>query len=625
MTTPDAARVASPLTSLLHAYRRGNLSRRGFVSGASALGVSVAAATFLANGGDVFAAQSTPDASPVAVPEKPAVGTENHTRGDSGELRILWWQAPTVLNPHLGADAGYQFVMEPMLRYFPDSTIQPTMLAETPSVENGSLAEDLSSVTLKIRPDLLWSDGEPVTANDIVFTWQWILEPGNAATSYEQWKVIDNIEVIDDLTAKVTYTAPAVNWFDPFTGNSTGALLPAHAFGDDPTNRNDEFQTNPIGTGPYVLESFSPNDQGTYVINESYREPDKPYFSRILVKGGGDAVAAGRAVLQTGDFDFAWNVQAAPDVIQNLRDTGSNGELLMTTGTTVEALYFNFSDPDTEVDGQRSEKNTPHPILSDKAVRDAVNLSINRALIGREFYGDESLATPNILTGLDFFESPNTSWEFDLEKAAQALEDGGWVLDGDVRKKDDVELSLDLVASVNAVRQQTQAVIKQDLESIGFKIDIPQVDSTVFFDTTPGNDQNLNHFFFDMGIWSQEPNTLIPVVWMSNWYAGEDGSNIAQEANGWQTTNVQRWQNADYDQLFNDLRVATTTEDAQKLLIAMNDLLIEERVMVPIVLRAFFTGISNRLQKENLAFEGSFVGYFWNIENWTLAEDQEPR
>lgn len=621
---------ASPASDLLNAYRRGDLSRRAFMAGASAFGVSAAAATFLANGGNPVAAQSVPVTSPVATPaegtpERPAVGTEGKSRGDSGELRILWWQAPTVLNPHLGADAGYQFIMEPMLNYFPDTSIQPILLEETPSVENGLLAEDLSSVTLKIKPDLIWSDGEPVTANDILFTWQWILHPANASTSYEQWSTIENIEVVDDTTAQVTYIAPAINWFDPFTGTSLGAILPAHAFGNDPENPNNAFQTNPIGTGPYVLEEFRVNDQGTYVINENYREADKPYFSRILVRGGGDAVAAGRAVLQTGDFDFAWNVQAEPEVLQNMEETGPYGEFLLTTGTTLEALYFNFSDPNAEVNGQRSEKNTPHPILTDKAVRDAVNLGVNRSLIAAEFYGDESLATPNILTGLDFFESPNTSWEFDLEQAAQTLEDGGWVLDGDVRRKDDIELVLGLTASVNSVRQRTQAVIKQDLDSIGFQINLEQVDSTVFFDTTPGNDQNLNHMYFDMGIWSQEPSTQVPLTFMSNWYAGPDGNNIAQEENGWQLTNTQRWQNAEYDEMFDQLRTATTLEDAQSLLIAMNDLLIAERVMVPIAVRAFFTGISHRLQKENLAFEGPFVGYFWNIQNWTLAEGVEPR
>ncbi|MCA9833912.1 MAG: peptide ABC transporter substrate-binding protein, partial [Thermomicrobiales bacterium] len=360
-------------------------------------------------------------------------------------------------------------------------------------------------------------------------------------------------------------------------------------------------------------------------INENYREPNKPYFSRILVKGGGDAVAAGRAVLQTGDFDWAWNIQADPDVLAELEEGSRYGFLLQTTGVTREALYLNFSDPDTEVDGQRSQKDTPHPILSDKAVRQAISLGVDRALIAGQLYGDENLVPSNNLTGIEFYDSPNTTWEFNAEKAAQILEDAGWVLDGNVRAKDGVKLELDVLASVNAVRQKTQAIIKQNLENIGFSIGIPQVDSTVFFDSTAGNDQSLYKMYFDIGLWSSGPNTKIPVTWLGNWYAGPDGENISQASNNWQGYNVQRWSNAEYDAAYDALRVATTEDEAQQLLWQLNDLTIDEVVVVPLVLRPFYTAISNRLELRNQAFENGFTGYFWNIENWTLAEGESPR
>jgi peptide/nickel transport system substrate-binding protein len=619
----------TPINSMLAAYRKGGLSRRAFMAGATAAGMSAAAATFLANGGNPAAAQ-TPGASPAASPAastfvKPTEGTEGKTRGQDGELRILWWQAPTVLNPHLAGDTGAEFVLEPLMNYTPETTLQPVLLEEVPTVENGLLAEDFSTATLRLLPDLVWSDGEPVTSNDIVFTHAWIVNTANASTSYNQWVTIESIDVVDDLTVEVSYKAPAVNWYDPFTGSLIGALLPAHAFDNDPENANDPFQTAPIGTGPYVVEEFRPNDQATYIINENYRHPDKPYFSRILVKGGGDSVGAGRSVLQVGDFDWAWNIQADPDVLADIEGAGELGHLLQTTGVTREALYINFSDPDTEVDGQRSEMNTPHPILSDKAVRQALNLGIDRALIAEQFYGDPNLATANTLTGLEFFESPNTSWEYNPEEAARILDEAGWVLEGNVRKKDGVELALDVMASVNAVRQQTQAVIKQNLEAIGFKIGIPSVDSTVFFDTTAGNDQGLQKMYFDIGLWSSGPNTAIPVTWMSNWYAGPNGENISQESNGWQGYNVQRWRNDEYDALFDKLRAAQSEEEASELLIAMNDIIIEEVAVIPLVLRPFYTAISSRLREENMAFEHPFVGYFWNIENWVLAEGAEPR
>ena len=602
-----------------------HLTRRTAIKAGAATGLAAAASATA-----LHAFAQTPTASPEATPlattfEAPAYGTEGLGRGDAGELNILWWQAPTVLNPHLNGDTGTQFILEPLLSYAPNSAIIPVLVQETPTVENGLLAADLSQVTFRLREGLLWSDGEPVTSRDIQFTWQWITTPSNASTSFNQWNTIASVDIVDDLTATVVFKAPAVNWYDPFTNELIGALLPAHAFGDDPANPNDAFQTAPIGTGPYVLESFTPNDQGTYIINENYREPNKPYFSRILVKGGGDAVAAGRAVLQTGDFDWAWNIQADPDVLAELEEGSRYGFLLQTTGVTREALYLNFSDPDTEVDGQRSQKDTPHPILSDKAVRQAISLGVDRALIAGQLYGDENLVPSNNLTGIEFYDSPNTTWEFNAEKAAQILEDAGWVLDGNVRAKDGVKLELDVLASVNAVRQKTQAIIKQNLENIGFSIGIPQVDSTVFFDSTAGNDQSLYKMYFDIGLWSSGPNTKIPVTWLGNWYAGPDGENISQASNNWQGYNVQRWSNAEYDAAYDALRVATTEDEAQQLLWQLNDLTIDEVVVVPLVLRPFYTAISNRLELRNQAFENGFTGYFWNIENWTLAEGESPR
>ncbi len=617
--------MSSSLATLVHRLNSGAVSRRDFMRQATALGVSAAGASWLAAGNNPAAAQ-TPAASPVAGSfEAPAFGTEGLERGAAGELRILWWQAPTVLNPHLNGDAGAQFVLEPLLSYAPDSSIVPVLVEQTPTVENGLLAEDFSEVTFVLKEGLLWSDGEPVTARDIQFTWQWITEPSNSSTSFNQWSTISDIEIVDDRTARVTFSAPAVNWYDPFTNDLIGALLPAHVFGDDPTNPNDAFQTAPIGTGPYVLESFTPNDQGVYVINENYRDPNKPYFSKILVKGGGDAVAAGRAVLQTGDFDWAWNIQADPEVLADLENGSRFGYLFQTTGVTREALYLNFSDPDAEVDGQRSEKNTPHPILSDKAVREGIALGVNREIIAERLYGDASLVPSNNLTGIEFYDSPNTTWEYNPEKAAQVLDEAGWVMDGDVRKKDGVELALEIMASVNPVRQKTQAILQQNLKEIGIRIDIPQVDSTVFFDSTAGNDQSLYKMYFDIGLWSSGPNTKIPVTWMSNWYAGPDGQNISQKENNWQGYNVQRWQNDEYDAAFEALREASTEEEAQQLLWKLNDLTVNEYAVIPLVLRPFYTAISNRLEQRNQAFENPFTGYFWNIENWVLAEGESPR
>ncbi len=608
---------STPFRDIVNQLRGNQIDRRGFMQAAAALGVSASVAGVVSR--SVSAQDATPDAAESAAP-RPSTGTENQERGAGDELRLLSYQAASVLAAHSG-QGGKDFypaalVLESPLVYNANGDLLPNLVTDVPTIENGLLSEDLLTATFTFLPDLIWSDGEPVTSDDLVFTWQWVTNQDNASVNFGIWDTVESITTEDDKTAVVTFKSPRVNWFDPFVGVSQGSLYPAHAFDNDPANRNDEFLSNPIGTGPYVVESFTPGDVATFVPNENYREPNKPYFSRVSLKGGGDAIGTGRAVVQTGEADYAWNVQAEPELIREINEAGEYGELVGAQTTNVEIIYLNFSDPNAEVDGQRSQKDTPHPILTDPAVREAISLAIDRDLIAREFYGQEDSATANVLAGNDVFTSPNTSWSFDLEKAAQVLEDAGWVLDGNVRSKDGVKLSLNYVAAVNSVRQKTQAVVQSSLQSIGFEIRIDQVDSSIFFDNSAGNDQNTSHFFNDIMMWSNGSGAAISPGFMLSWYAGPNGENIAQQENSWTGQNFQRYQNPEYDALYEQLLVATTQEEAIDLMISLNDLVIEDSAVVPLVARVFYYGISNRMNRTNMDLENNWVGPYDNIANW---------
>jgi len=636
----------SPLAQLYTAFTQGNVSRRAFVRRATAMGVSAATATFLANAGAqakagtssrngfAFTAQeATPAASPVAAAGSastalaPDFGTENQTRGAGDELRLIVWQAPTIAAPHSAlSDKDYLAaapVIEPILHYLPDGTIIPNLVEQVPTVENGLLAEDLTTARFVFLEGLLWSDGEPATANDLVFTWQWVVNPDNAANSFALWDAIANIEAADERTAIVTFKKPSATWFEPFAGNYNGNLYPAHIFDNDPSNKNDAFLIAPVGTGPYVMSEFKANDEARYTINEHYRHPHKPYFSSIYLKGGGDPTSAGRSVLQTGDFDYAWNLQVEPEVLRDLADGSQYGTIFSSPGTTIESLNFNFSDPRKEVDGQKSQKDTPHPIFSDPAVRQALNLAVDRQLIVDNLYNPESEhPTANLLAGLPSFTSENTTWEFDLDKANQILDEAGWVKDGSTRSKDGVTLAFDYWTSITPVRQKTQAIVKADWEKLGASIALNQVDSAVFFSGDAASEQNFYHMYWDLDMWTNGPYSPIPVSYMKRWYAGADGENIAQKENGWAKDNTQRYRNPDYDALYEQLEATLDAQEAAQLLIQMNDLLIADIVEIPIVVRAFSTyALSNRVRNDNLANGPSFVLPFWNIANWSAPDD----
>jgi len=628
-----------PLSRLYAQLSDGSISRRQFMERAAYLGVGAGMATFMANanavaaaGGSkngfaVYAGQDGPAASPTAgVGARPAEGTENQTRGEGGELRIIQWQAATMANAHVSVGTKDfligSMVQEPLMSYLPDGTIIPTLVTEVPSVENGLLAEDLASCTLRLQEGLLWSDGEPVTARDIQFTWEWITNVENNSVNILPWQEISGIEVQDDLTAVVTYANPSAIWFDPLVGTVKGNLLPAHAFNDEPVSANNpDFLLFPIGTGPYVITEFVPNDRVALVANENYREPNKPFFATVTVKGGGDAPSAARSVLQTGDYHYAWNLQVEPSILEDLASgDDAPGTLQAPTGTSVERIHINFSDPNQEVNGQRSEMNTPHPFFSDPAVRQAVNKAVPRQVINDEFYYG-GRTTPNILTGAEAFESPNTSWEFDLEEAAQILEDAGWTMDGDVRAKDGVQIVVSYGTSINQVRQKTQAVVKQAWESIGIKVNLDQVDAGIFFDSSEGNDRNISHNYWDISMYTNNPDSPIPASFFLSWYAGENGSNIAQQSNAWQGQNYQRYNNPEFDAIYDELLVQTDLEAATERLIALNDILINDVVVIPEVNRASDVyAISKQLNNNNIALGVGFELSYWNIANWRFVE-----
>jgi len=615
----------SQLQDLIERYRSGDLNRRQVLAGASALGVGAAGMTAILQH-PALLAQATPAASPAAAAPsgRPDAGTENQTRGEGGDLRILVPQGASGLSAHNatgGKDiAASMIISEPLLAYGADTALVPVLVKEVPSLENGLLAPDLSSVTFNLLEGVTWGNGEPFTADDVVFTWEWNVEESNGSIDSVSWQLLSNVEAIDDYTVQATFASPTIGWFQPF-GSNIGAIYPRHFWaGKVSTVANADFLLSPIGTGPFVLEEFSPNDQVIYAANENYREPNKPYFSRVILKGGGDAASAVLAVTQTGDWDLAFTLQIDSVALESA--LGDKGAVYGPPGTGVEKIQFNFSDPNTEVDGQRSQKDTPHPFLTDIAVREAISLGIDRELISNELYAGAPSEPParNLLAGMAIYESPNTTWEYNPEKAAQILDEAGYVLNGDFREKDGVPLKLRYATTTAPVRTKVQQVIKASLADLGFDVELVQVDGSIFFDAT--NEQNFTHFYYDMQEYTDGSTSAFPINYMKYWYAGPDGENIAQLENTYTGTNKTRYANADYDALWEQIGAVATEQEAIDLFIAMNDHVVENFVEIPIVqLVADRFAARNEFNVDNIAVT-AFGDTYWNIANWNMLPQE---
>jgi peptide/nickel transport system substrate-binding protein len=583
------------------------------------------------------------ESTPAAITgSRPSSGTEGQTRGEGGDLRIVQWQAPSHLSALQATGdkdgLGASLVSESLMVRGAGGELIPNLITEVPSVENGLLAEDFTSVTFNLLEGVLWSDGEPFTAADVSFTLDWILdktvetttdESGtpvatttNGAVAKAIYETIDTYTVDGDYTITITFTQPNPTWSDGYTGAGASVIYPKHVLDGGGQEAIDAFKAKPIGTGPFKVDEFTVNDQVIYSANENYREPNKPYFSRVILKGGGDAASAARSVIQTGDFDFGWNIAIEPELATSLEGDDTPGVLLVAPDIGIERININFSDPRTEVDGQRSEMNTPHPILSDPAVRQAMNLAIDRELIANSFFfgGQEEPAVVNILSGIPTMESPNTKVVFDPDQAGKLLDEAGWVLDGDVRKKDGTELSLNYQTTINQVRQKIQQVVKDNLEEIGFKIELVQTDAAIFFDSAEGNDQNNTHFYYDLNMFQSSVGAPPPVAYMLRWYAGENGENIAQESNGWTGRNFQRYNNPEYDELYRQAQVESDPDTQNELFIAMNDILFNDAAVLPLVRVGNKVAVARSLNQENLA-PSPYEFDYWNIANWNRVSE----
>ncbi|MGY9048898.1 MAG: ABC transporter substrate-binding protein, partial [Rhodobacterales bacterium] len=152
-------------------------------------------------------------------------------RGEDGNVNIIYWQAPSIMNAYLSGGTkdieAASIVIEPLGRYDPTGALVPYLAEEIPTVENGGVSEDLTSITWKIKPGLKWSDGTDFTAEDVKFTGEYCMDPAGGCAQFAKFDGVTSIDVIDPLTVKVTFATPKPNPYGPFMGNQSPILQKA--------------------------------------------------------------------------------------------------------------------------------------------------------------------------------------------------------------------------------------------------------------------------------------------------------------------------------------------------------------------------------------------------------------
>jgi peptide/nickel transport system substrate-binding protein len=364
----------------------------------------------------------------------------------------------------------------------------------------------------------------------------------------------------------------------------------------------------PVGTGPYKIVDFKPGDVVRYEINPTYHVANRPFFDTVELKGGGDATSAARAVLQTGEYDFAWNMQVEKDVAERIERQGGRGVFEIFPGSNVEHIQLNRTDPWTEVDGERSSLKAPHPFLTDGKVRQAYACLVDRRTIAAELYGATGLPTSNFIDSPKRFQSPNTRWEFNVEKAGHLLDEAGWKRGGDgFRAKDGRRMKILFQTSVNPVRQKTQAIVKRAFEQIGIEVELKAVNAAVYFSSDPGNTDTFAHFHADLQMYSTGAGSPDPQAHLNRFVSWE----IAQKANNWSGRNIVRWSNEEYDRLWRAAENELDPEKRAAQIIRLNDLLTTDVVIIPVVWRSRVAAVGTKLKGMELST--------WDSDLWRLA------
>jgi peptide/nickel transport system substrate-binding protein len=564
-------------------------------------------------------------------PEPRAMPTAKSTAGGAGDtLRILNPQAPTNLNPHLSLaikdTEASRITYEPLASFNKEGDLVPFLAAEIPSLENGGVAADGKSVTWKLRQDVKWSDGEPFTADDVLFTYEFISNPEVKAATAATYSAVESVEAIDTYTVKVNFKDVNPSWALPFVGMQ-GMIIPRHIF--EPYNganaQEAPANTLPVGTGPYRVmpPGIKPQEVlllGTQLVetnkivfepNPYFREADKPFFSRVELRGGGTVNEAARLVM-SGEVDYAYLGQLPPETLEDL-DTSGQGRLVTNFGSRVERILLNRTDPNQETaDGERSSLQFPHPFFSDKKVRQAFAYAIDRENIAA-LYGLVGRTTSNNLVAPPQYNSPNAFYEFNLDKARALLDEAGWIdADGDgIRENQDgVRLEVVFQAPVGTTVQAAQHIVREGLRSIGVEVELKLVDPSILYGSGLDNPDSVWRFNADMQEIAVRSASPDPSLYMRFWTCGQ----IPQKANKWSAgLNIERWCSPEYDAMYQQSTAELDPEKRRQIFIQMNDMLIEDVVMIPLVLTAQASGANGTIEGIDLT---PWDTELWNIKDW---------
>jgi peptide/nickel transport system substrate-binding protein len=280
-------------------------------------------------------------------------------------------------------------------------------------------------------------------------------------------------------------------------------------------------------------------------------------------------------------------MQVEDEILKRL-EAGGKGRVVINPGGGMEMIQLNNTDPWTEVDGERSSMKTKHPTLTDRAVREALNMLVDRKSCMDHVYGRTGIATRNFLNNPPQYRSKSQKWEFSVDKAIQVLEKAGWKKGPDgIRARDGKKLKFVYQTSINAPRQKCQQIVKQACQKAGIDLELKSIVASVYF----SSDTYLK-FYSDLQMYNTTQTQPDPEIFMNQFCSWE----VATKENKWQGRNNTRWTSTEYDETFKKAQSELDPVKRAALFIHCNELLVEHIVIIPLVNRPVVAALSSKLR-----------------------------
>jgi peptide/nickel transport system substrate-binding protein len=408
-------------------------------------------------------------------------------------LRCAISEEPAGLNSHLIAQAAVSSMSALtaawLIRSGPHGEPVPELAAVVPTLRNGGISRDGRTITYRLRRGVVWSDGAPFNADDVLFSTRVVLNPANNEISRAGWDDIAKIEEPNKSTIiyrlKRPYAGFLYQYFSTYGANPS--ILPKHVLGGLPNINHAAYNALPIGIGPFKYVQWRRADFVEMVANPRYFR-GAPKLQRILFKIVPDRNAALNA-LAAHEVDL-W----APPASYYERALEISGvRVLKRAGSGFLHVDFNLS----------------HAVLADPAVRRAIRFAIDRPTLDRKISNGLDIVQDNIVSPINpSFDPRVPTTPFDIAAANRLLDRAGWRRGADgVRAKGKLRLSLFFAIPAGTPDYDRRVeLIRSWLQQIGVQINTKRYPSPLMF--APAGEGGIiygGRFDLVTFVWSSDP------------------------------------------------------------------------------------------------------------------------